>query len=268
MHCKPPCHWSRSLPNELGISMNVYWLEQTDADMPVTNDWLSGWEATSLSRLRFAKRRSDWRLGRWTAKQAVALLLNMPARRDALAGIEIRQASSGAPEVFFASQPSPVTISLSHREGAAVCAVAPSSIALGCDLEVIEPRSDTFVTDYFTPEEQALVARASARDRSQLLALLWSAKESALKALHTGLRLDTRCVVVKLVGNPHSCGEKEVCPSENWCPLQVSYNHDEVFHGWWRQNGNRLQTLVANPRPSLPISLRTDNLSLPTENAA
>jgi len=136
--------------------MDVYWLEQTDGDVPAANDWLSEREQTFLSHLRFAKRRSDWRLGRWTAKQAVARSLNMSVQREALAGIEIRSAASGAPEVFFANQPAPVTISLSHRDGAAICAVALSSAALGCDLEMIEPRSDAFVTDYFTPEEQTL----------------------------------------------------------------------------------------------------------------
>lgn len=38
-------------------------------------------------------------------------------------------------------------------------------------------------------EEQELVARAPERD--ELVALLWSGKESALKALREGLRLDT-----------------------------------------------------------------------------
>jgi len=248
--------------------MDVYWLEQTDGDVPAANDWLSEREQTFLSHLRFAKRRSDWRLGRWTAKQAVARSLNMSVQREALAGIEIRSAASGAPEVFFANQPAPVTISLSHRDGAAICAVALSSAALGCDLEMIEPRSDAFVTDYFTPEEQTLVARAPAADRSRLLALLWSAKESTLKAVRAGLRLDTRCVVVNSVGILRSCGEGEVCPSGNWYPLQVSHSHNEIFHGWWRPTGNLLQTLVATPRPSQPISLRTDDRSSATENAA
>ena len=247
-----------------GHRMDVYWLEQTARNVPAANDWLSEREAVFLSGLRFPRRSSDWRLGRWTAKQAVAHSLNMSVQRDALAGIEIRPAASGAPEVFFANQPMSVTISLSHRDGAAVCALVLSRAALGCDLELIEPRSEAFVTDYFTSEEQALVAQAP--DRSRLLALLWSAKESALKALGMGLRLDTRCVAV--VGNPYSGSEREVCPSGQWYPLQVAYDRDEIFHGWWRQTGNHLQTLVANPQPSPPIALRTDPLSMPTESTA
>ena len=142
------------------------------------------------------KRRADWRLGRWTAKRALSVYLDVPAHPHVFRKMEIRAAPSGAPEAFFDSQPAAVTISLSHRAGIAVCAVAMSGVKMGCDLEIVEPRSDAFVADYFTLEEQALIAHASAADRHRLLALLWSGKESALKALHEGLRLDTRSVVV------------------------------------------------------------------------
>ena len=187
--------------------MDVYWLERSAADLPAQNDWLSASDRTRLDGMRFAKRREDWRLGRWTAKLAVAAYLNLPTAHQALAKIEVLPAPSGAPEVFLANQPAGITISLSHRDGTAICAVADSGVALGCDLEIVEPRSDAFVSDYFTPEEQALVAKAHPADRFLLLALLWSTKESALKALRTGLRLDTRSVVVNLVDGFGSPGK-------------------------------------------------------------
>jgi 4'-phosphopantetheinyl transferase len=160
--------------------MDVYWLEQSEADVPAENDWLSPRELLRLSGLRFAKRHDDWRLGRWTAKRALALRLGVPAHPHVLAKIEIRPAPSGAPEVFVANRPADFNISLSHRAGVAVCAVTQSGVELGCDLEVIEPHSDGFVADYFTAEEQALVAGASAAEKCRLLALLWSANESSL----------------------------------------------------------------------------------------
>ena len=52
--------------------MHVYWLEQTEANVPEDNTWLSPREVAFADRLRFAKRRADWRLGRWTAKRAGA----------------------------------------------------------------------------------------------------------------------------------------------------------------------------------------------------
>src|SRR5258708_2012279 len=146
----------------------VYWLLQSEADMPAENDWLSTDEAACLNRLRFAKRRADWRLGRWTAKLAVSLYLSEPSHTQTLANIEIRPAPSGAPEVFIANQPAAITISLSHSSGVAVCTVAPYPIALGCDVETIEVRSDSFASDYLTAEEQELVARSPVTLRPHL----------------------------------------------------------------------------------------------------
>jgi 4'-phosphopantetheinyl transferase len=92
----------------------VYWLEQTQADVPAENDWLSARESVCLSGLRVAKRRADWRLGRWTAKCAVASFLNLSMDAQDLAQIEIRPASSGAPEIFIANEPAAVAVSISH----------------------------------------------------------------------------------------------------------------------------------------------------------
>jgi len=228
----------------------VYWLEQTLADVPAEDDWLDASESICLNGMRFAKRRADWRLGRWTAKCAVASFLRVPADSQALTKIAIRPASSGAPEVFFANEPA-VAVSISHRSGAAMCAVAPWGVDLGCDLEVIEPRSEAFVEDFFTQGEQALVAQVCAKERSRLLALLWSAKESALKALREGLRLDTRSVVVSL-------GEGTL-DLNDWSPLQVRCADGRSFDGWWQQTHTIVRTLVANPPPDSPILL-----SIPT----
>ncbi|MGO9435541.1 MAG: 4'-phosphopantetheinyl transferase family protein [Terracidiphilus sp.] len=247
--------------------MNVYWLEQTEADVPADNDWLSAREAVCLNAMRVAKRRADWRLGRWTAKRALSVILDMPAY-PLFRKIEIRAAASGAPEAFFDNRPAAVTISLSHRAGIAACAVAISDVEMGCDLEMIEPRSAAFVADYFTLEEQELVARASAAERDPLTALLWSGKESALKALREGLRLDTRSVIVI-----------PCVPSfdlNGWSELRVRYTRgrdagdhysgdrhsgdrssgDYVFHGWWQHGDGVVRTVVGTPPPHSPVRLQ------------
>jgi 4'-phosphopantetheinyl transferase len=248
--------------------MDVYWLEQSEADVPPDDDWLSASEVAHLNAMRFPKRRADWRLGRWTAKRALSAYLDMLGDRQALASIEIRPAQSGEPHAFVADRPAAAGISISHSNGNALCAMAPCDTTLGCDLELVEPRSDAFVADYFTAAEQALVAQALAGNRPFLVNLLWSAKESALKALHEGLRLDTRSVVVSLpegiehpkqneytcVGNPDSVLAQH---RSTWHPLKVNCTGGEVFHGWWRQSDGFLRTLVAAPATNSPIALRT-----------
>jgi 4'-phosphopantetheinyl transferase len=119
----------------------------------------------------------------------VAICRNLPVVRRALADIEVRPAPSGAPEVFLANTPAHFSISLSHREGTAACAVASCGAALGCDLKIIEQHTNAFVTDYFTIAEQELVSSAPASDRPGLVSLLWSAKKNTLKTLYAGLRL-------------------------------------------------------------------------------
>ena len=239
--------------------MDVFFLEQSEADLPAGNDWLSVIERAGLNALRVPKRRADWRLGRWTAKRALSIYLSMLGDHQALADIEIRPAASGAPEAFIANRPASAAISLSHCNGSALCAIAPSGTALGCDLELVEPRSPAFVADYFTAEERELVAQSSAADGSYLPTLLWSAKESALKALHEGLRLDTRFVTVSLpedTPTPEPDGALEQCCS-GWRPLEVRCTSGEVFRGWWQQTDALLRTVVAAPDPSPPTVLRS-----------
>jgi 4'-phosphopantetheinyl transferase len=231
--------------------MDVFWLEQSEADVPAANDWLSTAEAIRLEGMRFPKRRADWRLGRWTAKRALAWYWDLPASPQALAEIEISPEASGAPEVLLSNAPAKVTISLSHRAGRAMCSVARSVVRLGCDLEIIEPRTEAFVGDYFTSEERALVACAPEADRFRLLALLWSGKESALKALRTGLRLDTRSVAVRLVENSF--------PQIGWSRLRVRHCDGRIFQGWWLEADNVVRTLVSDPASASPTLLRVSS---------
>ena len=249
--------------------MEVFWLEQSEADAPEADDWLSEIEAARLSSFRFAKRRADWRLGRWTAKCAVASSLKLPNDHRSLKLIEIVQASTGQPEVVLRNRAEAVTISISHRDGLAICAVTRGSVALGCDLEVAEERSGAFTADYFTADEQSLIASTCAEKRPALLALLWSAKESALKALHVGLRADTRSVRVEIAGWIHWFGGAGTLVSEvgrppesldvsvhRWRPLQVHSADGTDFQGWWQSTGNILRTVVADPPLAPPVELR------------
>jgi 4'-phosphopantetheinyl transferase len=231
--------------------VKVYWLEQSEADVPTNDAWLSAAECTRLSGMRIAKRRADWRLGRWTAKCAVGSYLGLELDPGNLRDIELRPAPSGAPDAFLADKSAALAISLSHREGMALCAVAQSGSTLGCDLELIEPHSDAFVADFFAADEQAFLAHACAAEHDRMVALFWSAKESALKALRAGLRLDTRSVVV----SPTDSLMYGSAPDE-WRPLHVRFAGGKIMEGWWQENGKLLRTLLAAPPPLLPISLR------------
>lgn len=241
--------------------MTVFWLEERDTDVPAADDWLSPGELLCFERLRIPKRRLEWRLGRWTAKRAVATCLQWPLDCPSLRSIEIIPDASGAPWVHFDTKAESLSISLTHRAGLAACAVTTGSVRLGCDLELIEPHSDAFVTDYFTPSEQQMIAQASALGRDELVATLWSAKESVLKVLRIGLRADTRSVEIDLSDNQTLSAEalRMTPPAaflgnelfDEWRPLRACFEHDQVLSGWWQACGRHIRTMLAD-KPVFP----------------
>jgi 4'-phosphopantetheinyl transferase len=159
-----------------------------------------------------------------------------------LATVEVRPSLSGAPEVFRHDQSVPLSISLSHSGGRGFCAIAPHGTQVGCDVEKVEPRSAAFLADYFTPEERLLVARTPAAKRDLALTLLWSAKESALKALHCGLREDTLSV------RATPSGLLEMTSGE-WRRLSVEQDGGRTSYGWWRASPDFVHTVLADPAP-------------------
>lgn len=217
--------------------MEIYWLEQRQIDLPEGNRWLSEDERASLSRLRVPKRRGDWRLGRWTAKLAVARYLRLGEGAASLAGIELRPAPSGAPRAFVGGEPAGLSLSLSHSEGFGFCVVGTAGAALGCDVEKVTPHSPAFLADFFTAGERQLVAACPPEHRDALLTLLWSAKESVLKALECGLRQDTRSVAVHPGGIPRF-------EEGAWQFFSACVPGGRQFQGWWRATGGLVRTLV------------------------
>ena len=224
-------------------------MEQTERDVPSGDWWLSESERAIVDWLHIPKRRADWRLGRWTAKQAVSMYFNLPRKEQVLAAVELQPAPSGAPEAFIHSRTAPIHLSLSHSRGVGLCAIARMGGEVGCDLEIVEPRSPVFLADYFTAEEQELVAKTPVANRDQVVTLLWSTKESALKALHCGLRSDTRSV---------NAAPADFLPArgEEWRPLCAAHFSGRNFRGWWRISHDLVRTIVADPVPLRLVALR------------
>jgi 4'-phosphopantetheinyl transferase len=222
--------------------MSLFWLSQGMEEVPSSEEWLSARELAWLSGMRFPKRRSEFRLGRWTAKNALALYLSRPRGLADLRCITIDRFPDGAPRPFVDSEPALASISMTDRADQAVCVIGPPGPALGCDLEIVEPRSDVFVLDYLTAEEQQVVEEARNDEEKHVLAnLIWCGKESALKVLRTGLRRDTRSVVVSFPDAPTQDG---------WKPLLVRAVEGASFPGWWRRYGEFLLTVTASePQP-------------------
>jgi 4'-phosphopantetheinyl transferase len=223
---------------------SLYWLIRKFEDVPDNDDWLSDAERNILAGFRFPKRRNDWRLGRWTAKKAICAY---QSRQDpVLASLEIRAAEDGAPEAFWDGMPGKVSLSISHSHGQGFCVVGPAEFSVGCDTERVEPREVQFFQDYFTPEEIALLQNGQA-ERSLVAYLIWCAKESALKALRQGLRLDTRSIIV----HP-SFG----APEGSWNTWTGRcMDSPRGFCGWWRLQDGFIYAMTADQITSPPKPL-------------
>jgi len=185
--------------------------------------------------MRFTKRRREFPVSRWAAKQAMSELPELAGRAVDPALLEVRHHPSGAPEAWFDGRPLPVGISLSDRAGWAVCLLGLGPGAVGCDLELVEPRSAAFVRDFFTARERRFIGDSDLRAN-----LVWSAKESALKVLRTGLRRDARTVEVTVRKG-----------TSGWSALAVRVDAARTLPGWWARYGGFLLT-VATAVPTPP----------------
>lgn len=225
--------------------MRLDWLARGLDDVPVGDDWLGPFEAARLATMRFPKRRAEYRLRRWTGKASVAAALGLVLEPETWGRVEVRTIPGGAPVAYLDGRQAAVRVSLTDRAGWGVSTVTTETGSFGCDLELVEPRSAAFIADWLTPAEQAVVNASFDEERAALANLMWSAKESALKVLKTGLRRDTRSVAVFL----------DEGAGPGWRRLHVQAVEGPVFPGWWRRYGAFVLSVVADRDMDPPTSL-------------
>jgi phosphopantetheinyl transferase len=224
----------------------IYWHLAANSHLTGGEACLSPAEQQVFAGLRFPKRRAEWLLGRLAAK---TLLQRCSPEMASLPGpaIEIGKKAKGAPYYQVRGEFLPVSLSISHRSGLAFCALCFNpALTIGVDLEQVEPRQAGFIEDYFTPLEVEMVYTCPQNQQAFMTALVWSAKEAALKALEEGLRLDTRQVAVSVdgVSGSDSIGWRRLA-------LQTPAQGTHIWNGWWLRRGDKVLTLVI--KSELPI---------------
>jgi 4'-phosphopantetheinyl transferase len=202
-------------------------------------DLLTAAERRYFSRLRVAKRRSEYLHGRYVTKCLVRAFLSGSGPLIHVGEVSVERDADGVPRVRILGQPNATLLSasLSHRHGAALAAVCVAELGtVGADLERIEPRSPRLVDDFFTATEIRQVDRASRLARDTLICGIWSAKEAILKALHLGLSVDTRRVECRLPALD-GCWRPVACRVFLQAPVRIRC--------WARRSGNFVLTLAA-----------------------
>lgn len=235
----------------MSAGQEALWHSVGEHELPPASDWLTAVERDRAASMRFTKRRNDYLLGRYISKLAVAAALELPLGNASLGRIEVKNRMSGpergVPELLLDGARAPFDVSITDRAGWGVCVLTEPGARVGCDLELVEPRSETFVADYLTEPERAFVASARDEETHAMRAnLLWSAKESVLKVLRTGLRRDTRSVEVRI---------DESAGAGPWCALRARTVEGDVFAGWWRRFDAFLLTIAFDRGTAPPRSL-------------
>jgi len=219
--------------------LNVYWnlVEAVPIqDCLTAQDWLSDGEKQRLGSLCFPRRRDEWLLGRCAAKMLLLeSLISLNGTEPTALSIE--NEPEGAPCVHLNGRKLNLSLSISHRDRLAFCALSESNgCTLGADIEKVESRLEVFVADFFTGAEQSQLDGVSGLERDRLITLIWSAKESALKALRKGLRVDTR--TVEIHGIASAAG--------SWGSFAVSsaQTTKAAWRGWWQLCGEYVLTIA------------------------
>ena len=220
----------------------IHYTVQDWEQLPKELDWLTKNERARLEGFRFEKRRRDWLLGRWTAKLALLEVSGVPERY--IQRFEVASAPNGAPMPKFDGWPYRARLSLSHSHDRAFSTVSRETTVLGCDIELVEPRSEEFVETYFTDSERTHVEDASPLFRDSLVTKIWSAKESTLKALHIGLQSDTRNVEVIDDGD---------CAGEGWGIARTVVADVGEFNCLWRHDGPFILSIATRDPAETPI---------------
>jgi 4'-phosphopantetheinyl transferase len=216
--------------------------------MPESINWLSEDEFLQFQGFRFQKRRDDWLLGRWTVKRLIQSI-NFEVKDLSSNRISIKNEASGAPYALIDGDRMKNSLSLSHRENLGVSAICKNpDVLIGIDLEEIESKSHGFIEDYFTSHESNMIFALPAKEQSLISSLFWSGREAIMKAMQTGLRIDTREI-------------EFLCPALNlndeWQPMVITQAPVDMksIQLFWKKLDNFVITLaVITKEESLKIS--------------
>ncbi|GIK58731.1 MAG: 4'-phosphopantetheinyl transferase superfamily protein [Chloroflexi bacterium] len=221
----------------------IHWLKQSLAEIPA-DDYLTDAELARFQELKTDKRRTDWLLGRWTAKRLLQTVIwETDGVTPPLDMITITNNVDGVPDYRLPITDHRFSISISHAHGRAfVAAVEKTHAPIGVDMELIQPRLAGFAEEYFTLAEIALGYGLIGAERVVWETAVWSAKEAVLKALHLGLSVNTRAI---------SCLIEPVArPSNIWMPFVICYDQTRLprpappLTGWWRVEDGFVLTIA------------------------
>ncbi|WP_025717364.1 4'-phosphopantetheinyl transferase family protein [Paenibacillus sp. 1-18] len=139
-------------------------------------------ECSYFESLEFHRRKSNFLLGRLSAKQAASVLLSEPDLRN----VSVKTGVFGQPVLRVTGVPS-YQVSITHCDSIGAAVVFPEVHPMGIDIERIDPkRNKTIESQLTTGEKERISAARGVEEYSVLLTVFWTVKEALSKILRTG----------------------------------------------------------------------------------
>ncbi len=168
------------LPDDTGALFAAVPVADADPDP----QWFTEAELATAHEFAASKRADEWRAGRLAAKAAA-----IAAGADVTPlEVTVVNDEGGKPVLHLHGEAANYELSLTHRDGLAIAALAPA--ALGIDLETVEERSAAWREEAFNDTEAPVASDDGAA------ACMWAAKEAVFKRIGTGLRSALRAWTV------------------------------------------------------------------------
>ena len=138
-------------------------------------------EAVYYKTLKFERRQRSYLIGRYTAKKAVAALVQLGDLRN----IIIEQGIFSQPVVRCGDERN-IQVSITHAEEIGAAIAFPEAHPMGIDLQEINVKRRAVIESQATEVEKEFV-KSLPCPYDMLLTLLWTAKEALSKVLKTGM---------------------------------------------------------------------------------
>lgn len=129
----------------------------------------------------------NYALGRWAGFELIERALGLNFLTESKIINSVNANSLGKPFIFHSDSITPYCISIAHSHYSALSGFSKHK-QIGVDLELQEPRSDSFLDLLLTPYEKLFVENNEAR-RDELLNAFWVGKEAVSKAVGRGLQI-------------------------------------------------------------------------------
>ncbi|WP_088835124.1 4'-phosphopantetheinyl transferase family protein [Paenibacillus tyrfis] len=162
---------------QLCLGSRTYPYEDTEA-LSILHDQ----ELAYYRKLQY-KRKHDFVLGRYCAKQAISAYNRMAEPQ--LGQIWVQQGVFQQP-VIMLPRTEPLQITITHCDHIAATIAFPEAHPLGIDLEKIDGANVSAIESQITASEKHMIADTPL-DYEAALTMLWTSKESLSKILKTGL---------------------------------------------------------------------------------